>query len=686
MKRGLLYFLIFLLAITSILAADPIYEYESLILEQTISNDVVIVPTRSNYQIQYFNISLFLFPENSYRQRIKDLDLTPVPDNNKLFTWNNPQTRLLQLDTSFTLETSSNPVLIKEKVPFPLKLVPLSVTEYVKPTASIDVNNEMKQLAGELAQDVDDLFILQHRLARWVNQNIEYNLSSITADANYPASWVLDTGYGVCDELTNLFIALNRALGIPARFVSGIAYSDSILFENKWGNHGWAEVYFPGYGWIPYDVTYQQYGYLDATHIEMQKGVDGTAPSIEYRTKGLYYDFEPTTLDFQTKVVSYGKKNSPKTTMSLDIQEESVNFGSYNLITVTVTNLQDYYVVEDVTLARASELTYLDPLRQSIALKPYETKKIHWLLKVDPDLDQNYIYTFPIEIFGTHNNKAEGAFSVVNRAETFGREYMDQYIEEETSTSSEASLNCQYKETYLLNETVMLSCTSPDVLDEICYQDYCIYITQDAEFSFIANSVGINTAIVTTKKNDEEKKHFFTYEVSDQASLEIAYVNITQNVAFEDFATLSVKISKNSSAHPRNVTMILEHEMLEKEWFFSFLDKDKSFDIDLPAQGFILGKNTFTIIVTYYDSEGKLQSTQASTTTSHAPLKRSQQLLVYYNTYAAKIIDYVERFGVGRYYAELIAPGVIMIGVFILISLFKQVVYFLMRRIPPVKK
>ena len=257
--RKVILLIIFFLSLSVVTAVAPIYNYETLTIQESITNDIIIIPTRSNYQIQYFDVTLHLFPESSYRQTTTNTLLQPTP-NNKVFTWTNPKDRTLSLKTLFTITTTNRPVKIKEKVNFPLDSVPLAITPYVQPTASIDVNKDIRKLAQSLAQDVDDLFVLEHRLSRWVNQNIEYNLSTLTAEANYPASWVLDTGYGVCDELTNLFIALNRALGVPARFVSGIAYSDSILFEEKWGNHGWAEVYFPGHGWVPYDITYQEYG------------------------------------------------------------------------------------------------------------------------------------------------------------------------------------------------------------------------------------------------------------------------------------------------------------------------------------------------------------------------------------------------------------------------------------------
>jgi transglutaminase-like putative cysteine protease len=95
--------------------------------------------------------------------------------------------------------------------------------KYTSPSEKIDINDDIKKQAEKLAAGEDDLYVVVFKLADWVNSNIAYNLSSATSEATLPSSWVLANKYGVCDELSNLFISMCRSLGIPARFVSGIA-------------------------------------------------------------------------------------------------------------------------------------------------------------------------------------------------------------------------------------------------------------------------------------------------------------------------------------------------------------------------------------------------------------------------------------------------------------------------------
>lgn len=60
---------------------------------------------------------------------------------------------------------------------------------------------------------------------------------------------------GACRDLTVLFMAACRSLGIPARFVSGYqAHAETP--DGQRHLHAWAEVHLPGQGWRGYDPTH----------------------------------------------------------------------------------------------------------------------------------------------------------------------------------------------------------------------------------------------------------------------------------------------------------------------------------------------------------------------------------------------------------------------------------------------
>ena len=80
---------------------------------------------------------------------------------------------------------------------------------------------------------------------------------------------VLRTKVGDCNEHTALYVAMARAIGIPARIAVGLAYARGAFYY-----HAWPEVYLSeGRGglWLPVDPTFNQFP-ADAAHIRLARG------------------------------------------------------------------------------------------------------------------------------------------------------------------------------------------------------------------------------------------------------------------------------------------------------------------------------------------------------------------------------------------------------------------------------
>ncbi len=70
-----------------------------------------------------------------------------------------------------------------------------------------------------------------------------------------PPEETLALGHGACRDVTMLFLAACRSLGIPARFVSGYqAHADTP--DGRRHLHAWPEAFIPGLGWRAYDPTH----------------------------------------------------------------------------------------------------------------------------------------------------------------------------------------------------------------------------------------------------------------------------------------------------------------------------------------------------------------------------------------------------------------------------------------------
>jgi transglutaminase-like putative cysteine protease len=104
------------------------------------------------------------------------------------------------------------------------------------------------------------------RLTRYVNNLLEKKPTVSIPSARE----VLRTKVGDCNEHTALYVAMARALGIPARIAVGLVYVHGAFYY-----HAWPEVYIEetqGRGlWLPVDPTLNQFP-ADATHVRLARG------------------------------------------------------------------------------------------------------------------------------------------------------------------------------------------------------------------------------------------------------------------------------------------------------------------------------------------------------------------------------------------------------------------------------
>ncbi len=115
-------------------------------------------------------------------------------------------------------------------------------------------DEKVKTQAREIAGDDRDAWSVARKLADWTHNNLEWK-HVVTADA----AQTLATREADCSEFSQLFVAMARSLGLPARTVSGLAYSGS-----SFGGHAWVEVWAGR--WIELDPTWGTH-FVDATHI-----------------------------------------------------------------------------------------------------------------------------------------------------------------------------------------------------------------------------------------------------------------------------------------------------------------------------------------------------------------------------------------------------------------------------------
>ena len=143
----------------------------------------------------------------------------------------------------------------------PSQLTPEMLRKYTASTVLIQSDHSrIKKLARRIAGNETDRIEIVDRLQSWVFRNLESSYS----DNAQTAIRVLDNRAGDCTEHALLFTALARSLGIPAREVTGLLFSDN---EPGFYWHAWAEIH-DGHQWVGIDPAWNE-TVIDAAHIRM---------------------------------------------------------------------------------------------------------------------------------------------------------------------------------------------------------------------------------------------------------------------------------------------------------------------------------------------------------------------------------------------------------------------------------
>jgi transglutaminase-like putative cysteine protease len=141
------------------------------------------------------------------------------------------------------------------------------VARYLQPEPLIESDApEILAEAEKAVRGVTGTRAQAERLTRYVNA-----LISKKPTISLPSALqVLHTKVGDCNEHTALYVAMARALGIPARIDVGLVYTRGAFYY-----HAWPEVYLDagdGTGfWLPVDPTLNEFP-ADATHLRLLRG------------------------------------------------------------------------------------------------------------------------------------------------------------------------------------------------------------------------------------------------------------------------------------------------------------------------------------------------------------------------------------------------------------------------------
>lgn len=124
----------------------------------------------------------------------------------------------------------------------------------------------VRQLAAHIVQQQHAVteYDMVSAIIQYLAGHEQYEISDIPVPKpgqDYVAQFLFATHRGYCDNFASAAAVMLRALGVPARFATGFAVDaqnavgpDTYVVTEA-DAHAWIEVYFPNFGWIPFDAT-----------------------------------------------------------------------------------------------------------------------------------------------------------------------------------------------------------------------------------------------------------------------------------------------------------------------------------------------------------------------------------------------------------------------------------------------
>lgn len=287
-----------------------------------------------------------------------------------LLTWKNPKSKI-----NYKVET-----FVKSEAFFTEDKSLINTKEFTNENSQMTFTPAFREIAFPFENNLEKVA----KLTTLVNDRIEYDLSLVGQLKS--SDWVYDNQRGVCVEYANLLGSLLRISDISTRYIVGYAYSN---VQNKLIGHTWVEVLADDGTWIPFDPTWLQGGYLDATHIITAIREDANqTEKISYFGNG---NIDWKINEDEIEIINLTLEN----VTSVTLESETFPINGYGYVKANL-NTRGCTIVDINLSSCISEngkmLNILDDRR---SIWTCNQEEIYWFFDIDQSLNERSKYTCP---------------------------------------------------------------------------------------------------------------------------------------------------------------------------------------------------------------------------------------------------------------------------------------------------
>ncbi|MFD3449834.1 DUF3488 and DUF4129 domain-containing transglutaminase family protein [Microbacteriaceae bacterium 4G12] len=225
---------------------------------------------------------------------------------------------------------------------------PSFMTTYTQLPSSLPAR--VKDLAAEITKNKTNRYDKTLALERYFSDNgFAYETIDVATpgkNQDYVDQFLFDTKRGYCNNFSTSMIVLLRSIGIPSRWVTGYtegtfeksapdAANERIYKITNNNAHSWVEVYFPNYGWIPFEPTK---GFTNPTRL-----INNTVNTPQTNTAAAPRNERAAQQDESTKLKKLMEDESSASTQKKAYAKSSFPWG-YAIISVLLIAFIGYFL------------------------------------------------------------------------------------------------------------------------------------------------------------------------------------------------------------------------------------------------------------------------------------------------------------------------------------------------------
>lgn len=145
---------------------------------------------------------------------------------------------------------------------------PMPLQIYLRSTPLTTLDENLKAFAEQFRGSAAVVGLKElEKLMKAIVERLPYTKGSTDVDTTAAQAFAL--GKGVCQDHVHVFVTCCRALGVPARYVSGYLFTPD---GSQLVSHPWADVWLGGMGWHSLDVC--NGGDTGEAHVRLASGLD----------------------------------------------------------------------------------------------------------------------------------------------------------------------------------------------------------------------------------------------------------------------------------------------------------------------------------------------------------------------------------------------------------------------------